>query len=137
GGERLGSRRCRARSAPGAPLLPADLSCAWPAVPVASQRGCRQTPPWLQALLCRACTGAHPGLIISSCRRPEEGTGGSTAPSASTSWTSGATSKMAFSIASLSVIEDDGQPEQLPSRRRCATPSSTPSSSALPPWDSI
>ncbi len=58
------------------------------------------------------------------------------APSASMPSMSGAALWIASSMASLSVTADDGQPLQLPSRRRWATPPSRPSSSTSPPWDS-
>ena len=64
-------------------------------------------------------------------------TAGAAAPSTTMPSTSGAFSLIAFSTASSSVDDEAAQPSQLPTSRRRTIPSSTPSSSTLPPCDSM
>ena len=59
------------------------------------------------------------------------------APSTSMPRRSGAASRSARSTVSSSVDCEAPQPSQLPCSRSRATPSSIPSSSMLPPWDSM
>ena len=73
----------------------------------------------------------HASLDACGSNRPICSSAGSslTIPSASTATTSGAATRMASSMALFTVMADDGQPSQLPSSRRCTTPSaSTPES---------
>ena len=65
------------------------------------------------------------------------GSSSSTIPSTSIPSRSGAASSRACRTASSSVDEDARHDLQLPWRRSFATPSSIPSSSTLPPWDSM
>ena len=58
-------------------------------------------------------------------------------PSTSRPSRSGAVSSSARSIASSIVLCDAAQPLHDPSRRSRAMPSSIPSSSTLPPWESM
>src|SRR6185295_7240184 len=76
---------------------------------------------------------SHPALVSASpmhCRpiwtspSGSTATAGSATPSTSIPIRSGADSSIAFSIAVFMVTVDDGQPWQLPSRRRRITPSS-------------
>src|SRR4051794_40442370 len=77
--------------------------------------------------------GQGPGATrISICSSPD----GAGASSSSMRSTSGAALSTAASMADFSVSAEDGQPLQLPCSRTRATPSSTPSSSTSPPWDS-
>ena len=71
--------------------------------------------------------GRRPGALAGARRRPRP-----RGPARS-----GAASSIASLIASSSVAADAGQPLQWPSRRSRATPSSMPSSSTSPPWDSM
>src|SRR6516164_5094907 len=73
-----------------------------------------------------AVSGRRP--ICSSC-----GPGGSVIPSTTTWVTSGAASCTAPSMASRTVTVEDGQPWQLPSSRRCATPSGPVPRYSTPP----
>ena len=80
-------------------------------------------------------TGGPPPDIGSS--KPPSAGAGAVTPSTSIPSRSGAASCSACSIASSIVDADAGQPSQEPSSRSRATPSSIPSSSTLPPWDSM
>ncbi len=86
-------------------------------------------------------TSALPGATLttgSSRALPERlARGSSITPSTTSPSRSGAASSSACLMASSRVEAEAGQPSQLPSRRMVATPSAIPSSSTLPPWDSM
>ena len=86
---------------------------------------------------CQPLTGPPPPAIGSSKVPIAGGAGGSTTPSTSIPSRSGAVARRACSTASSSVDADAAQPWHDPSSRSFATPSSIPSSSTLPPCDSM
>ena len=100
----------------------------------------RSAPATRLTSVLRALSSGSPPTVSQSPRSVSDTSSckscGSDVPSASTRSTSGAIRRIASSIASFSVIVDDGQPLQLPLMRTCTTPASTSTKSTFPPCDS-
>ena len=103
----------------------------------AARRPRRRRRPTRAARCSSVCQPGAPFIWTSGSGIPLISGASSTTPSTSMPSRSGAASSSAWRTASSSVDDDARHDLQLPSRRSFATPSSIPSSSTLPPCDSM